>query len=890
MIKKSHSILLVIALLLTTLGAAAQDNDHPMLSYNQAEEEYNIGHFEAADSILHANMSTYTGTLRASAYRLLSLCSLFMGDNEGATQNVQLMFKENPYYTTTLNDPIRFVDLVESLKNGGARVSTASQQAETLDEVPVPVTLITEDMIRASGARNIQDLLLLYVPGMSLIDGVDANIAMHGVYSTTQEKILVMLDGHRLNSRATNSESLDFRTSLDKIKQIEVLRGPASSLYGNVALTAVVNIITKKGHDMDGIKLSAGIGSFKTYRADLTMGKAGVGNSYSLWASVYNSRGEKRTISPGDPDFYGEIEVPGSMYIGGYNHTPSYDIGFNGEYNNFTAMVSLQNSKKVTQYAPLSPSLYKYDLYRYNNDIKPGRERKTLHMNLGYDNNIGRVGLKVNVFFDMEKQKIYNILSDTISDVLGSNIGALTALELSDTLIEHVVGNRDLVHKAIAQIANLWNGENVQGFIATPAFQNFLADEDVQAMLKKYGIDPSNFDIAAFLNNYMQNNKESVYKTMKTALVNLMLVPHGIYDIQTFKDYTIGGSLQLTYPFKSGRFTGNVLGGVQYEKYILQNSSFTLGDDYTHVLFTLSDESSILTNGRETMVSPFVQLKTAYDNRLILNCGIRYDHKKRFNDKNLNAISPRASLIYKLNNAMNLKLGYAHSFVDAPYYYRANKLGTYKGNTDLEAETMDAIQLDFLWNIPRHGLSLEANAYFNSLSNLVYYDYAYSSFSNAGKMRILGIEGSLSYVTTHSLATLNCSYQGVLSSESAAATGSKIYNVPNFMATALYRYRVLDNKNYGRLFARANATCYAKQIAGYSSRLLDYSGAEPTTIETDIPARVILNAGIDYTFNPVTLSIDCYNLLGTHYRQGASGYVPMPQQGRSFMARISCKF
>jgi len=224
---------------------------------------------------------------------------------------------------------------VEEMKQGGARMSTASQQAETLDEVPVPVTLITEDMIEASGARNLQDLLLLYVPGMTLVEGPEANVAMHGVYSVGQEKILIMLDGHRLNSRCTNSEAPDYRTSLDKIKQIEVLRGPASSLYGNVALTAVVNIITKKGHDMDGAKLAFGYGSNNSIRGDFTMGKSGVDISFSAWASIYNSKGEKSYVNPGDDAYYSTVLMPSYMYIDGYNHRPSYDIGFNAQYKDF---------------------------------------------------------------------------------------------------------------------------------------------------------------------------------------------------------------------------------------------------------------------------------------------------------------------------------------------------------------------------------------------------------------------------------------------------------------------------------------------------------------------------------------------------------------------------
>ena len=66
------------------------------------------------------------------------------------------------------------------------------------------------------------------MPGLNIIDcNDDINIAMRGIYSSTQEKILIMLNGHRLNSYATNTAAPDFSISLENVKQIEVLRGPA---------------------------------------------------------------------------------------------------------------------------------------------------------------------------------------------------------------------------------------------------------------------------------------------------------------------------------------------------------------------------------------------------------------------------------------------------------------------------------------------------------------------------------------------------------------------------------------------------------------------------------------------------------------------------------------
>ena len=197
----------------------------------QAETAYRIGRFDEAVSLLKDNMSRLTSRTRSTAYHLLSLCYMEKDNSDEATRYASLLLKENPYFTPTLSDPLRFIDLIESMKRGkSATITTASQQAESIDESPVPVTLITEDMIKASGAKNLRDLLMTFVPGITPLEGEECNLSMRGIYSSSQENILIMRDGHRLNSYATNSIAPDYRIALNNIKQIEVLRGPASSL------------------------------------------------------------------------------------------------------------------------------------------------------------------------------------------------------------------------------------------------------------------------------------------------------------------------------------------------------------------------------------------------------------------------------------------------------------------------------------------------------------------------------------------------------------------------------------------------------------------------------------------------------------------------------------
>ena len=141
------------------------------------------------------------------------------------------------------------------------KVKSVSKIEEPLNESIVPVTLITQSMIRDSGSRTLKDLLTTFVPGMVFVqDQNEVNVAMRGIYASSQQKILILLEGHRLNSRLISSANPDHAIGLDKIRQIEVIRGPASSVYGNVALTAVINIVLLKGKELEGAEVAVGLG------------------------------------------------------------------------------------------------------------------------------------------------------------------------------------------------------------------------------------------------------------------------------------------------------------------------------------------------------------------------------------------------------------------------------------------------------------------------------------------------------------------------------------------------------------------------------------------------------------------------------------------------------
>ena len=390
----------------------AQENDMRLI-LSEAEEAYQIGKVEDAKRLLENNIQNLNNNLRLRGYRLLSLCCLALDQSQEARVYAERMLNEDPYYSPTVDYPPRFIDMVNAIKQSFSitTITTASSQAESLGEVPVPTTLITEEMIHNCGATNLQEVLAAYVPGMHLIDcNDDINIAMRGIYSNGQEKILVMLNGHRLNSYATNIAAPDFSISLEKIRQIEVLRGPASSIYGGVALTAVVNLITKQGADVDGVKVKAGIGNYGQLRGDLLFGKRYYDLDLLVWGSIYKNKGERQgtEVCNNDYPLFGD-----SITVGRIGNKPSYNFGLQLNWKHLQFLYDSHFSQIVAPFVMSTmASPYQHDKYRTYNGIFPSFATNTHHIDLAYSQQFGRLTLNGALTYDQNVFTHYQAIFD----------------------------------------------------------------------------------------------------------------------------------------------------------------------------------------------------------------------------------------------------------------------------------------------------------------------------------------------------------------------------------------------------------------------------------------------------------------------------------------------
>lgn len=149
-------------------------------------------------------------------------------------------------------------------------VVSASKSEEKLINAPATMTVIGSDTIENSPSQNVGDLLRT-VPGVNVtqVSARDINVTMRGATSTLATGQLALLDGRSLYQDFFGFVMWDFLpVNPNEIKQIEVIRGPASAVWGANALYGVVNVITKSPREMQGTTATLGIGGFARDSSD----------------------------------------------------------------------------------------------------------------------------------------------------------------------------------------------------------------------------------------------------------------------------------------------------------------------------------------------------------------------------------------------------------------------------------------------------------------------------------------------------------------------------------------------------------------------------------------------------------------------------------------------
>ena len=217
-------------------------------------------------------------------------------------------------------------------------IVTATRTERQLSSLPLPVTLVGKKQIIKSGTVRLNEILneqtgIITVADESGFQGVQ----IQGIAS---DYILILIDGVPLVGRSAGNFDLS-RLTVSNIKQIEVVKGPSSSLYGSEALGGVINIITEKPktEDLNG-NASYRIGSFMQQDINLDLKQGFKKFRYGFFANRFSSNGydlneetEGQTVNPFtnytlNGRVYYDFNDKLSLFTSGRFYDQNQDAGF----------------------------------------------------------------------------------------------------------------------------------------------------------------------------------------------------------------------------------------------------------------------------------------------------------------------------------------------------------------------------------------------------------------------------------------------------------------------------------------------------------------------------------------------------------------------------------
>lgn len=234
-----------------------------------------------------------------------------------------------------------------------------TQKTDTLQEVVISssridlpfkensrtIQLITADDIKKSGVTNVADALQ-QIAGIDVrrrgTSGMQADLYIRG---GSFDQTLLLIDGFKVDDAQTGHHSMNLALPIEVIKRIEIIKGPASRVFGQNAFTGAVNIVTKDSLDNDAsVRLQAG--SYGQVSATVTAGVNLNESSHILHFSKNTSNGYRYNTDFDNQNFvlksvFNKNRLPITMLVA----LSEKNFGANGFYSTPTAIDQYEETK-----------------------------------------------------------------------------------------------------------------------------------------------------------------------------------------------------------------------------------------------------------------------------------------------------------------------------------------------------------------------------------------------------------------------------------------------------------------------------------------------------------------------------------------------------------------
>ena len=144
-----------------------------------------------------------------------------------------------------------------------------TRRAQSLDQMPANVSVITAKEIERENARTVGEALEGMIGITEGVYGTYGSVNNLSIRGSTSEQVLVLIDGRRINDPASGLADAG-TIPVDNIDRIEIIRGGASAVYGSSAFGGAINIITKRNvAEIPAIDVGASYGDFNTRKLSL---------------------------------------------------------------------------------------------------------------------------------------------------------------------------------------------------------------------------------------------------------------------------------------------------------------------------------------------------------------------------------------------------------------------------------------------------------------------------------------------------------------------------------------------------------------------------------------------------------------------------------------------
>ncbi|WP_373514740.1 TonB-dependent receptor plug domain-containing protein [Persicitalea sp.] len=217
----------------------------------EAEKRYATGNFdELLEILLPCVENGFNENGRVQAYKILVRTYLAMDSVSRATETIRKILVINPQFEPEFSASDQFKNLVQDMKDFQEKImeiTSVSKKAENLLQVPATVMVLTEKDIVQRGYQSLEEMLH-DLPGFDIAKGNGPGYAyfyQRGYRAISNDRILLLIDGVEENDLVSNNIPISRQYPIADVARVEVIYGPASTLYGANAFSGVINVITK---------------------------------------------------------------------------------------------------------------------------------------------------------------------------------------------------------------------------------------------------------------------------------------------------------------------------------------------------------------------------------------------------------------------------------------------------------------------------------------------------------------------------------------------------------------------------------------------------------------------------------------------------------------------